>query len=188
MKKYWDDIEIGDKLPIISRPPISRLQIAQFASASDEFSPLNLDDEVAKSLGFNSAYAPGLMSLGFIEDSLRAYAKNMRIISLSSTFQRLIWPGDVLTARGLIQRKYQKNDEYRILFTLWCENQNQAVVTKGSAICLLFKNSNYENKSKLPTPQVSDKSKEALRQKLHHLINQTDKKHVSKSNRQKEFV
>ena len=179
MKKYWDHVEIGDTLLPAAKAPISRLQIAQFAAATDDYSPLNLDDELAKNAGFNSVYAPGLMSLGFVEESLRSFAKNMKILTLNGTFQRLIWPGDLLTAKGLILRRYKKNDEYRVLFSLWCENQNKEVVMKGSSICLLFKNSEQEKKCRAPLPQITAATKSGLKKKstpfLTGAINQTGK-------------
>lgn len=186
MKKYWDLIEIGDPLPIVERPPISRLQIAQFAAATDEFSPLNLDDESAKNAGFNGVYAPGLMSLGFIEEALRAFASNMRILSLSGTFQRLIWPGDILNTKGLILRRYQKHNEHRIFFSLWCENQNQEIVMRGSSICLLFKNAEQENKSQSFSPAITDATHDALLNKCSDLL--TKARAYEKLPQSKEFA
>jgi acyl dehydratase len=181
-KKYWDQVEIGDAINPVAYPPISRLQIAQFAAASDDFSPLNLDDELAKNAGFGGVYAPGLMALGFVDEALRAFCFNMRILSLSGTFQRLIWPGDKLIAKGMLLRRYQKNDEYRVNFSLWCENQNQEVVMKGSSICLLFKNAESEAKLKTIVPQISITTHEDLLKRCHEY------KTLAKNNGPKELV
>lgn len=170
MKKYWDHVEIGDALQQSAKAPISRIQIAQFVAAADDFSPLNLDDELAKNAGFRSVYAPGQISLGFIAEALNHFALNLRVLSISGTFQRLMWPGDVLTTNGLLVRRYKKNDEYRVQFSIWCENQNQEVVMKGSVICLLFKNAEQEHKAKLVIPTVSDTTNENLRKKYAHLL------------------
>jgi len=188
MKKYWDLVEIGDPLPIIERPPISRLQIAQFAAATDDFSPLNLDDELAKNAGFNGVYAPGLMTLGFIEEALKAFAGNMRILSLSGTFQRLIWPGDILSSKGLILRRYQKHNEHRIFFSLWCENQNKEIVMRGSSICLLFKNSEQENKSKSFSPMINQVTKESLLNKCSQILSKVTDKESGRIPNRKEFA
>ncbi len=183
MKRYWDHTEIGDSLPKVIRPPISRLQIAQFAAASDEFSPLNLDDEQAKNAGYHSVYAPGLMSLGFIEEALRAFAANMKIVSLKGTFQRLIWPGDRLLAQGLLVRRYQKHDEYRILCNLWCENQHNEVVMKGSAIGIMFKNADHESKSHQTIPTISQKSHQAFLDKCSEILKHANSKTSNKCHR-----
>lgn len=188
MKRYWDRVEIGDTLTTSTKSPISRLQIAQFAAASDEFSPLNLDDEFARNAGFGSVYAPGLMSLGFVEEALRSYASNMKILSLSGTFQRLIWPGDSLSSKGLLLRRYQKNDENRIEFSLWCENQNGDVVMRGSSICILFKNPEHEGRTKSSSPPISKITHEALVKKCAHLTGTTNTKAYEKTASYKELV
>lgn len=188
MKRYWEQVEIGDTIKPVIKSPISRLQIAQFASASNEFSPLNLDDEFAKNAGFGSVYAPGLMSLGFVEEALRAFAQNMKILSLSGTFQRLIWPGDSLTAKGLVLRRYQKNEEHRVEFSLWCENQNNEVVMKGSSVCILFKNPEHESRSKAASPTISAATHEGLLKKCSHLINGAGSKVLQKTTSYKELV
>lgn len=181
MKRYWDQVEIGDMLIPFSKAPISRLQIAQFAAASDEFSPLNLDDEFAKNAGFGSVYAPGLMSLGFVEEALRSFGTNIRILSLSGTFQRLIWPGDSLTSKGLLVRRYQKNDEHRIEFSLWCENQNSDVVMRGSSVCILFRNAEHETRSKMPAPPISKATRVALTDRCAHLMGGANTKAAEKT-------
>jgi acyl dehydratase len=168
-KKYWDQVEIGDAVSPMAHAPISRLQIAQFAAATDDFSPLNLDEEIAKNAGFGGVYAPGLMALGLVDEALRSFASNMRVLSLSGTFQRLIWPGDKLTSKGMLLRRYQKNDEHRINFSLWCENQNQEVVMKGSSICLLFKNAEHEMRLKTAIPQISITTHENLLKRCEEL-------------------
>jgi acyl dehydratase len=188
MKRYWEQVEIGDMLKPLTKAPISRLQIAQFAAATNEFSPLNLDDEFAKSAGFGGAYAPGLMSLGFVEEALRAFATNIRILSLRGTFQRLIWPGDSLLAKGLLLRRYKKNDEHRIEFSLWCENQNSEVVMKGSSVCILFKNIEHEDNAKLPMPPISATTRDALTKKCAHLVNGSGYQAVEKTSGYKELV
>ena len=188
MKRYWDHTEIGDTLPKVIRPPITRLQIAQFAAASDEFSPLNLDDEQAKNAGYHSVYAPGLMSLGFVEEALRAFASNMKIVALKGTFQRLIWPGDKLSAEGLLVRRYQKHDEARVLFTLWCENQHSEVVMRGSAIGIMFKNADEENRSRKTLPPISHKSHQALVDKCSTILDLAANNSSNKAAQTKELV
>ena len=128
------------------------------------------------------------MSLGFIEEALKAFAVNIKIVSLTGTFQRLIWPGDSLFARGLIVRRYKKNGEHRVLFSTWCENQNDEIVMKGSAICLLFKNAEEEQKSKLSSPQISKDTLAELATRCTNIVNQAQIKVNDKLHSNKELV
>jgi acyl dehydratase len=170
MKKFWDQVEIGHALNPLVDGPISRTRIAQFAAASDDFSPLNLDEEYAKSVGYGSVFAPSIIAMGLAEETVRSFAANMGLISLSGTFQRLIWPGDILTSKGVIVRRYQKNGEYRVQFSLWVLNQNVDVVMKGQALCSLFKNAAQSNGQKLTIPAISALSHENLIKKCEKII------------------
>lgn len=171
MKKYWDKIEVGHSLTTITKSPISRLQLAQFAAASDDFSPLHLDDEYAKGAGFGSVFVPGLIALGIAEEALAGFGNNINIVSLSGTFQRLIWPGDTLSAKGVILRRYQSHSEHRAQFAVWVENQNGEVVMKGQAVMSLYKNPEEEAHQRSPIPPITKPTHEALVSKCNKLTN-----------------
>lgn len=188
MKKYWDKIEIGHSLNALSKKPISRLNFAQFAAGSDDFSPLHLDDEYAKSAGFGSVFAPNLIALGLAEEALHAFAHNANLISLSGTFQRLMWPGDTLTAKGVIVRRYKNHDEYRLQFSIWVENQNKEVVMKGQAVLQVFKNVEDEAHERMPTPVISKTTHEALVEKCTKLTNTSTTKNPARNDAARELA
>lgn len=188
MKKYWDSVEIGHSLISLIKESVSRLQIAHFAAASDDFSPMNLDDEFAKNAGFGSVFAPGLMATAVAEETLRSFARNMTIVSFSSTFQRLIWPSDTLSAKGILVRRYRKNDEHRVQFSLWVENQNGDVIMKGQATCLLFKNQSEETRTKKTHPALSKASYEDLRKRCESVLKQSSREPRVKTPAEKELV
>jgi acyl dehydratase len=176
MKKYWDSLEVGDYIKPVAKNPITRVQIAQFAAASNDFCPLHLDDEYAKNLGFGSVFASNLLALGLAQEAIEGFALNMAMVSLTGTFQRLIWPGDALTAKAMIIRRYEKNGEYRVQFSFWCENQQSEIVAKGSSTCAVFKNVEQEKKQNHIKPQLAPKSHEALVKQCESLLELSKKK------------
>ena len=59
---YWDTIELGDPVTPLSKPAVTRVQIAKFAGAAQDWSPLHIDDDFAKSLGLTDlAQLQGLL-------------------------------------------------------------------------------------------------------------------------------
>jgi acyl dehydratase len=54
---YWDTIELGDPVAPLQKPAVTRVHIAKFAGASQDWSPLHLDDDFAKSAGYGSVFA-----------------------------------------------------------------------------------------------------------------------------------
>ena len=165
MKKFWLDVSVGDYLESLQKPKISRLQIAHYSVAFNEFSPLQLDDDYAKNAGFNSVFASNLMSLSVAQEMINNFAQNITLISLSSTFQRLLWPGDTILAKGLIVQHYQKNQEFRVGLTIWCENQAGEIIMKGLANLLMFKDALEQKNSLSGVPEISLDSREWLKNK-----------------------
>ena len=180
MKKYWENLEVGAQIEPFSSAAISRVHIAQFQAAANDFSPLHVDEEFAKNVGFGSVFASNLFGLGMIEQALLGFAENMTIVSLTATFQRMLWPQDVLTAHAMVIRHYEKYGEYRIQWNAWCENQHKEVVARGSSTCALWKNPEEEKKSRLIKPKLHAKSKHVLLGRCEILFNKDKKKELSR--------
>ncbi len=131
----FEQIKVGDPLTALSKAAISRTQIAQFAAATNDFLPMHVDEEAAKSKGYSGICAQGQIAFAYCEQALRNHADNLDILKISSTFQKLIWPGDMLTCKGLVSKHYEEAGEQLVDFDLWVENQNQDVILKGKATC-----------------------------------------------------
>jgi acyl dehydratase len=155
---YWDTIELGDPVAPLSKPSVSRVQIAKFAGAAQEWSPLHLDDDFAKSAGYGSVFAHGAMSLGFAVEAVQKWMENGRVLATSATFQKLVWPGDILTAKGVVVNRFEKNGEPRVDIDVWAENQNHDIVMKGQITCVLWRNDKEEKKAKGALPPVSSET------------------------------
>lgn len=169
-KRYWDEVEIGHRVSEHRQPPISRSQIARLAGASDDFAPINLDDEFAQSAGFASAVVPSIFATGLLEEFLGQFAKNALLLSISVTFLRLIWPKDSLTCKGIVVRRYKKSHEHRVQISHWIENQNQEIVLKGESILSLFKNAQEETKDGHKVPLIAKENHTELAERCQKII------------------
>lgn len=154
-KLYWDTIEIGDPVTPLTKPPVTRVQIAKFAGAANDYSPLHIDDDFAKSAGYGGVFAHGAISLGIATEAVSRWAENGRILGSTATFQKLVWPGDILTAKGVVVLRYEHNGEHRIDVDVWAENQNHDIVMKGQITVLLWQNDKEEKKGKGIWPPVA---------------------------------
>ena len=155
-KLYFSSVEPGDPVTPMTKPPVTRVQIARFAGASQDYSPLHIDDEFAKSAGYGGVFAHGLIGLGFATEAISRWLENGRILTVATKFQKLVWPGDILTAKGVVVDVEEEGGEFRINVDVWTENQNHDIVMKGQVTCLLFEDEKAEKKSKTPWPLVSE--------------------------------
>ena len=154
-KLYWDTIEKGEQVAPITKPAVTRVQIAKFAGASQDWSPLHLDDDFAKGAGYGGVFAHGAIALSFATEAVGRWLENGRILAVTGKFRKLVWPGDILRMTGMVADRYQANGEARVDVDVWAENQNHDSVMQGTVTCVLWRNDKDERKSKSPWPPVS---------------------------------
>jgi len=92
--------EIGDQLPAIERGPVGRPDIARFAAAVNDFNPIHVDEEFAKSVGFPSVIAHGPLSLAYLVQLLAENFGPANVRGVSAQFRAPVLPGDVLRIEG----------------------------------------------------------------------------------------
>ena len=96
------ELTIGQELPAIVLPRISRADLALYAGASGDHNPMHIDNDFAKSHGFDDVYAQGMYpvaSLGryltqiFAQDQLLEFT--VRIVSPIGVHAKLTIAGVV---------------------------------------------------------------------------------------------
>src|SRR5947208_3362132 len=43
VKRYFEDVEVGEEIPQLVKPPVTHLQLVRYAGASGDFNPLHTD-------------------------------------------------------------------------------------------------------------------------------------------------
>src|SRR5512142_932378 len=136
---YFEAVKVGDELPPLVKPPVDRIQIARYAGASNDYNPLYVDEQYARNSGFPSAVAPGMMAMGFLAELVVEWLRGARLRRFGARFVKIVWPGDVLTARGrVVDRRFEENGRYAIDIEVWAENQRGELVVRGLATFQLY--------------------------------------------------
>ena len=136
-KLYWDSIEKGEQVTPITKPAVTRVQVAKFAAASQDWSPLHLDDDFAKSAGYGGVFAHGMLSMGFVAQALTDWAGAGRVRKVGVRFAALVRLKDVVTCRGRVVSKSSKDDVHLVELDVWAENQRGEKVVTGRATVAL---------------------------------------------------
>ncbi|MFN7954477.1 MAG: MaoC family dehydratase [bacterium] len=134
MVTSYDALAVGDELPPLTKGPIERIQLVKYAGASGDFNPIHVDEPFAKSAGYPSVFAHGMLSMGFLGELLTSWADPRQLRDLGVRFTALTWPGDTIRARARVARKYQEAGERRIELEVWTENQDGKHTLDGSAV------------------------------------------------------
>jgi len=152
---YFEAVKVGDELPPLVKPPVDRLQIARYVGAAGDWNPLYIDEPHAKASGFPSAFAPGAIALGFLAELTSDWVRGARLRKLQGRFVKIVWPGDVLTARGRVSdRRFEPGGSYAIDIEIWAENQRGELVTRGLATYQLYYSAEDEARQRAGQPPL----------------------------------
>jgi acyl dehydratase len=137
---YFEDVEVGAEMPPLVKGPIQQIQLTRYAGASGDFNPIHQDDAFAKAAGMGGVFAHGMLSMGFVAQSVTDWAGVGTVRKIGVRFAGLVRLGDVVTCRGkTVARRPAKDgqDEHLVDLDLWAENQKGEKVVTGKATIAL---------------------------------------------------
>ncbi len=122
----------GQPLRILTKPPITREQLRDYAAASGDNNPIHLDETFAQEAGFPSVIVHGMLSMAFLGDHLRFNfpPETFQVKRLRTRFKKVTFPGDVLSCEGRIRRV---EPDGTLLVSLHTRNQRGEITTEGEA-------------------------------------------------------
>jgi acyl dehydratase len=134
-KLYWDDVTADGSMPALVKAPIEQIQLTRYAGASGDFNPIHQDDAFARAAGMGGVFAHGMLSMGFVAQSVTDWVGVGRVRRISVRFAALVRLGDVITCHGRVtaKRPAQGHDDGQVDLDLWAENQKGEKVVTGRA-------------------------------------------------------
>src|SRR2546426_12365784 len=97
-KVYAEDVQIGTEMPALVKPPVQQIQLTRYAGASGDFNPIHQDAAFAKAAGMGEVFAHGMLSMGFVAQSLTDGFGAGSVGKLGVRFAALVRLGDVVRA------------------------------------------------------------------------------------------
>jgi acyl dehydratase len=125
-KVYADDVQVGSEMPPLVKPPIQQIQLTRYAGASGDFNPIHQDAAFAKAAGMGDVFAHGMLSMGFVAQSVTDWLGVGSVRKIGVRFASLVRLGDVVTCKGrVVAIRPSKNGDGPSLvdLELWAENQ-----------------------------------------------------------------
>lgn len=136
-KLYYEDVQVGDNLPPLTKPPITHLQLVRYAGASGDFNPLHTDPQVGEALGFGGIIAHGMLIMGFAGQLLSDFVGPEAIRSFNVRFKGMTRIGDSITCTGVITEKRDMDEGGCIAGTLQAVDQTGNVKLTGTFSAVL---------------------------------------------------
>ncbi len=128
----WSELEEGQELPALVKPPITKVQLVKYAGASGDFNLIHTDDETAHSVGLSGVIAHGMLSMGFLGQYAGELVGGAGFVrGLKVRFSGMVRPGDVLTCRGRVLAKDERTRTVRLAVS--AEREPDRPLTVGEA-------------------------------------------------------
>jgi acyl dehydratase len=121
-KLFFDDVKEGDAAPEFTHE-LTRTDLVQYAGASGDFNPMHSDEVAAKSAGLPSVFGHGMFTMGILGKAITDYVGVGNLKRYSVRFTKQTWPGEKLTTKVTVAKKYEDVGEHRV--DLECEVVNQ---------------------------------------------------------------
>ena len=94
--------EAGDELEERILPPVTRLQLIEYAGASGDFNPIHTIDEAAEEAGLPGVIAHGMLTLASVGLLFSPYLKHGYVKALRARFSGMVLVGDELAIGGRV--------------------------------------------------------------------------------------
>ncbi len=132
----FDSLKVGDKIPELRTPSITRHTLALYCGASGDHNPIHVDIDFAKKSGLDDVIAHGMLSAGYLAQMITNWVPQSNLRTLNNRFTAMTKVGDTVTCSGEIIEKYEKDGEKFVRLELYA-NTPYAQTIIGEAIVTL---------------------------------------------------
>lgn len=132
-KLFFQDVKVGDSIPVLVKKPVTHMQLVRYAGASGDFNPLHTDPDFGKKTGLGQI-AHGMLIMGFVGEAVTNWIPKECLRKLSVRFVGMTRPGDVITVAGEITEKKQEAGKNYVRAELSAKNQRGEIVISGCAV------------------------------------------------------
>ena len=134
---HYDDVKVGDSIPLLELPPISRLTLALYCGASGDHNPIHVDSDFAHSAGMPDVFAHGMLSMAWLGRALTQWVPQSALRDFSVRFAAITQVGERISCRAQITEKFEADGERRVRLSLTTSNAEGQVKLAGDAVVAL---------------------------------------------------
>jgi acyl dehydratase len=132
--KPISEYQVGDEIPSLELPAISRLNLALYCGASGDHNPIHVDTDFAKSAGLPDVFAHGMLSMAWLGRLLTDWVPQKAIREFSVRFAAITWVGEVVTCKATVLEKFSVKGEQRLRLAVTTLNQTGETKLIGEAV------------------------------------------------------
>ena len=126
-------VQVGTKAESVDFGPLTTRMLVRYAGASGDFNPMHYDDALARSAGYPSVFAQGMLSAALLASFGADWLGAETVRRYRVRFREQVWPGDVLTCSGEITAISQNEGGSLVTAELSATRQTGGVAVSASA-------------------------------------------------------
>ena len=127
-------VNVGDILPVLELPAISRTTLALFAGASGDHNQIHIDTDYARKAGMVDVFAHGMLSMAYLGRLLTQWVDQRQLREFGVRFTGITHLGHRITCTGRVVEKFEADGEQRAKVEIQTTNQYGETRIVGDAV------------------------------------------------------
>ena len=137
MTRAFDSVAVGDALPPLMLPPLSRTTLALYAGASGDHNPIHIDIDFARQAGAPDVFAHGMLSMAWLGRMLTGWTAQQNLREFGIRFSAITQVGERITCSGRVTEKLERDGERLVRVEVQTANDAGEVKLVGDALIAL---------------------------------------------------
>lgn len=129
-----DRLKVGDSLPSLELPLISRLNLSLYCGASSDHNPIHVDTDFARAAGMADVFAHGMLSMAWLARLLTQWVPQPAIRDFSVRFAAITQVGERISCAGRVVELLSKDGERCARVEVATTNQDGQTKLAGEAL------------------------------------------------------
>ena len=134
---YWEDVTEGMEISPLVKEPTTQ-QLVKYAGASGDYYQIHYDKDFAAGNSLDGVILHGALKNAFLGQLMTQWmGPEGSLKKLSCQYRGMDFPGQTITGKGIVTRKYQENGQNLVECEIWLENPEGRKTTPGGATVAL---------------------------------------------------
>ncbi len=130
----YDVVTVGDELPPLALPPLTRTTLALYAGASGDHNPMHIDIDFARAAGMPDVFAHGMLSMAWLARLLTHWVPQRDLREFNVRFTAITHVGESIVCTGRITEKLERDGERLLRITVATANAAGEIKLSGDAL------------------------------------------------------
>jgi len=133
----YDSVSVGDELPALALPPLTRATLGLFAGASGDHNPIHTDIDFARAAGMPDVVAHGMLSMAWLGRLLTNWAPQRDLREFSVRFSAMTQISERIVCTGRVMEKLERDGERLVRVAVATANEAGEIKVSGDAYLAL---------------------------------------------------